>query len=371
MIIELLDFKNSAIKLYFGVYALESYINARQHRKLLEKEMPEAIQDIVSLEEFENERLYELEKSKHRFIIDILKVVKNYIFIKHDIYPRLWKCSNRILVEYLGFNGSHWFTSFFIFSLILPNVEVLVSLPTTLYQSFVAKKHKGDCSTSCPCVRIPPASRIDLGLSMSTELFPQLYLINQDIPNSYIYVWLFKSTLKAIYELIVPGIVVKKFFKTEPLPEGELKIEIESWAKNTGFPLKTIYTYQLEQKPASFDIFILGKFNTQSVFIPNALVEKSTVEEIGALISREYSIWKSNHALKTFIFGQVCSLGVLYTLNTIIKSQDFYHQFGFSTPHILFGCTMLKVLFTPLKPIVNSFYNLISRRIIRKASKKL
>jgi hypothetical protein len=75
---------------------------------LLENEVPEALEGIVSKEEFEKERQFELGESNYRFVKGAWKVAKNIVFIQYDIYPQIWKYSSEFLVEYFNLGYAQW-----------------------------------------------------------------------------------------------------------------------------------------------------------------------------------------------------------------------------------------------------------------------
>jgi STE24 endopeptidase len=92
----------STIKLFLLIQ-----FSIRQHRKLNEKERPEAVQSIVSAEEFEKTRVYGIDKSYFRFVKDIYGLVQAYIFFQYDIYPLFWNLSGDILSKYFGLDSSY------------------------------------------------------------------------------------------------------------------------------------------------------------------------------------------------------------------------------------------------------------------------
>ncbi|KXN72475.1 hypothetical protein CONCODRAFT_77760 [Conidiobolus coronatus NRRL 28638] len=359
MIIELLEYKSTATKVYFGVYALETYLNARQHRKLLETEMPEAL---------EEERQFELGESRYRFIKGAWKVAKNIVFIQYDIYPQIWRYSSDLLVEYFNLGGAQWYTDYFIATAIFPIADAITGLPVMLYDLLVLKRYKIDCSTGCKSIRRPPQANIDLGLSTALDILPQLYLINQGIPNSYLYVWLFRLARNAIGTLL-PEIITQSFLKTDLLRDEELITEIEALTKKVDFPLKKILVFQSDvQDSGTPDVYIFENFNAKSIFLSNTFIKKATKEEVCALVSRELGTRRCYYGLKKFLLNEACSLGIVYAFSNVIQNRSFYHQFGFDRMAVIFGATMFKILITPLKPVANSLFNLISRKMHLEAN---
>ncbi|KXN72477.1 hypothetical protein CONCODRAFT_4702 [Conidiobolus coronatus NRRL 28638] len=351
MIIHLLEYKSTATKIYFGVYALETYLNARQHRKLLETKVPEALEGVVSEEKFEKERLFELRESRYRFVKGAWKVVKNIIFIQYDIYPQIWKYSSELLVQYFNLSGTHWYTDYFIVTAIFPIADAI-----------------SDSSTDIKPLRRIPQVNIDLSLSLALDILPQLYFINQGISDSYMYIMPFRFVRSAIGALLREPII-QYYLKTEPFQNDKVYKDIIELADNFGFYVDDILIYHKNtNEPGAPDIYIFENFISKTIYLSNTIADNVSEQEIYALVMRELSIEKSHYGLKKYILNLACSLALIYDFSKAMQNHRFYQQFGINTMPIIFGATMFKILIAPFKPITNFFFNLIARNMEIKAN---
>ncbi|KXN72476.1 hypothetical protein CONCODRAFT_84020 [Conidiobolus coronatus NRRL 28638] len=368
MIMNLLEYKSTATKVYFGVYALETYLNARQHRKLLETEVPEELEGVVSKEEFEKDRLFELRESHYRLVKSAWKVAKDIAFIQYDIYPLIWKYSSELLVKYFNLSGTHWYTDYFIVAAIFPIADAIAILPVMLYDFLVLKRHKKDSSAGSRSVRSPPQDNINLGISIVLDILPQLYFISQGVPNAYLYAMPFRLIHSAI-DVLLLELVTQYFLNTEPLREDDLYFNIKKLAKDLGFNIDNLFVFQRDlQDPEAPDVYIFENFTSKTIYLSDTIIEEASDEEICALVTRELIIRKSRFGLKKFILNEACCLALIYSFSKVMQNQGFYQQFGISAMPIIFGATMFKTLIAPLKPVANFFFNLITRKKEIKAN---
>jgi STE24 endopeptidase len=169
---------------------------------------------------------------------------------------------------------------------------------------------------------------------------------------------------------LLPEIITQSFLKTDLLRDEELITEIEALTNKIGFPLKKILVFQSDvQDSGTPDVYIFENFNTKNIFLSNTFIKRASKEEVCALVSRELGTRRCYYGLKKFLLNEACSLGIIYAFSNVIQNQDFYHQFGFDRMAVIFGATMFKILIAPLKPVANSLFNLISRKMHLEASK--
>lgn len=68
----------------------------------------------------------------------------------------------------------------------------------------------------------------------------------------FFYLWLFTMSVLIFFMTIYPDLIAPLFDKYEPLPEGELKTNIELLAQKISFPLTKLYV--VEGKPITLMI---------------------------------------------------------------------------------------------------------------------
>merc|ERR1712007_148934 len=133
--------------------------------------------------------------------------------------------------------------------------------------------------------------------------------------------------------IIYPEFIAPLFDKYTPLPEGELRTEIESLAASISFPLYKLYVVEGSKRSSHSNAYFYGFFKFKRIVLFDTLLEESerlklkteddkeeekedekdeskkatgcNNTEIVAVLGHELGHWKMNHVLKNIVIGQV------------------------------------------------------------------
>ena len=76
------------------------------------------------------------------------------------------------------------------------------------------------------------------------------------------------------------------FNKVEPLPDGQLRTEIEKLASSISFPLKQLYIIDGSTRSAHSNAYFYGFFKNKRIVLFDTLLDQVELEEILAIVGR-------------------------------------------------------------------------------------
>ncbi|CAG8774712.1 6021_t:CDS:2, partial [Acaulospora morrowiae] len=214
----------------------------RQYRKLQEPNPPKSLQNIEEVrEKFQKTQAYGLAKARFQFASELFGQLQSTWIIVWNILPKLWLFSGELLA-YAGYGTEYEIIQSLIFTVIMTLMTYLISLPLNLYYTFVIEEQHGFNKMTVGLFFLD----VIKGFLIAGVIgLPILALVLQIIQwtgdNFYFYVWVFMIIFNFILLTIYPTFIQPLFNKVEPLPDGELRENIEGLASRINFPLKKLY----------------------------------------------------------------------------------------------------------------------------------
>ncbi|CAG8737837.1 1876_t:CDS:2 [Gigaspora rosea] len=321
------------------VYTFEQYLSIRQYYKLKEPNPPKSLQDIEEVREnFKKTQAYGLDKAKYGFVSALFGQIQSTIIIVWDILPFLWDLSGKWL-EQVGYGTDYEIIQSLIFTVNMTLMSYLLSLPLSLYYTFVIEERHG-------------FNKMTLGLFFMDLLkgfliagvigLPILALVLQIIrwtgDNFYFYVWIFMIIFNLVLLTIYPTLIQPLFNKVEPLEKGDLRERIEELASRIGFPLKKLYVIDGSKRSNHSNAYFYGFFKNKRIVLYDTLIDQADTGEILAIVGHELGHWYLNHTVK------------------------LYSSFGFTSRPTLIGFLLFQFIYSPIENIFSFLMNIKSRQ---------
>lgn len=112
---------------------------------------------------------------------------------------------------------------------------------------------------------------------------------------------------------IYPDLIAPLFDKYTPLPEGDLRTQIETLAASIDFPLKKLYVVEGSKRSSHSNAYFYGFMKNKRIVLFDTLLmgegesegKGCSDSEVLAVLGHELGHWKLNHVLKNIIIMQV------------------------------------------------------------------
>ncbi|PWH12352.1 MAG: peptidase M48 [Anaerolineae bacterium] len=343
--------------LILAIYLLDLFvtlINDRYSRQPL----PEAARGIYDDAQYARWLDYSLVSLRHSLLTKTVMTALLLILLASGTFGWLERLTSawfgHPLLQTLAFLGL-----FALFNLI-------ISLPFSYYRTFVIEEKFGFNKTTHKTFLLDTLKSIGLGIALGGVVVSLLYLLYQMFSAQ---LWLFilsawgaLSVIIIVLFVLNTKLFVKLFNKLTPLPEGELREEIEALAARVGFNVRAISVMDASKRSTKLNAFFSGLGRTREVVLFDTLLEKLKKEEILSVLAHElgHAVHKD---VPRLLAVQIAVLGIYAVLiGFILQSPALAQAFGLSGVHFGFSLVLFGILSEPLDLLLSLPVNAISRR---------
>ena len=213
--------------------------------------------------------------------------------------------------------------------LLLIIVEEIISIPISIYSTFVIEERHGFNKTT----RKTFVTDIFKGLLISGAISSILYATVIFIIISagdlwWIYAFAAVFTLQAIIFFLYPVLIMPLFNKFEPLDDEQFKKPIEKLLEKVDFQSKGLFVMNASLRSTHGNAFFTGFGKNKRIVFFDTLLKTINPDEMEAILGHELGHYKLGHIRKTLISSLVFGFLGFYILNEIFKSDNFFIAHG-------------------------------------------
>ena len=252
--------------------------------------------------------------------------------------------------------------SLFFFGIIFFASEIL-NFPFSIYFTFVIEEKYGFNNTNLKTFITDKLKSWGLTILFGGSILSFIIFQFEMIGNKFwIIAWIFISGLSIIINGLYAQIIVPLFNKQSKLEEGELRTEIEKYAKKVGFDLSNIFVIDGSRRSTKANAYFSGFGKQKRVTLYDTLINKLTNSQIVAVIAHEIGHYKKNHIIFNLLFSFIQTGIMLYVLSLFVYQPVFSEALGISNHSFHIGLIAFSILYTPVSEIFSLIFNLFSRK---------
>ncbi|XP_035388759.1 CAAX prenyl protease 1 homolog [Electrophorus electricus] len=385
------------------VYVWEAYLAFRQRRVYRSTmHVPTELGKIMDSDTFAKSRLYQLDKSNFGFWSGLYSETEGTLILWLGGIPFLWRISGFVTARF-GLGPEYEISQSLVFLLLATLFSALTGLPWSLYSTFVIEEKHGFNQQTLSfflkdalkkfavtqCILLPVTSLL-------------LYIIKIGGDYFFIYAWLFTLIVSLVLVTIYADYIAPLFDKFTPLPEGDLKTDIENMAKSICFPLTKIYVVEGSKRSSHSNAYFYGFFKNKRIVLFDTLLEdfspmnKKDEEhaaagqtdeneaageerakpqpknkkqgcsnhEVLAVLGHELGHWKLGHTVKNIVISQMNSFLCFFLFAALIGQKELFLAFGFhdSQPTLIGLMIIFQFIFSPYNELLSFCLTVLSRR---------
>lgn len=250
-----------------------------------------------------------------------------------------------------------------IYILFLILVSGVLDLPFRIYSTFVIEEKYGFNKTTPLTFILDLVKGFLLLLIIGGPLLAMVLWFFQETGSlAPLYVWIAVSLFQIFLTFIAPVVIMPLFNKFIPLEKGELRSEIESYARDHDFKLKGIYTMDGSKRSAKSNAFFTGFGRSRRIVLFDTLVENHTADELVGVLAHEMGHYKLGHILKMMILSILETGLLLFLLSFLMNNQYLFAAFKMEQLSIYASLIFFGFLYAPVSTLLSIFTNVISRK---------
>ena len=323
------DFLNSTnftqifIALILIKFLLETYLKIRNLKSIDNNKdsVPPRFKNVVTEEEYKKSILYNTDRIKFQIFTALFGSVILVIFTIGGLLNYL----TQVVMDMTSSNV----LGAVLLGLLLIIVEEIISIPISIYSTFVIEERHGFNKTT----RKTFVTDIFKGLLISGAISSILYATVIFIIISagdlwWIYAFAAVFTLQAIIFFLYPVLIMPLFNKFEPLDDEQFKKPIEKLLEKVDFKSKGLFVMNASLRSTHGNAFFTGFGKNKRIVFFDTLLKTINPDEMEAILGHELGHYKLGHIRKTLISSLVFGFLGFYILNEIFKSDNFFIAHG-------------------------------------------
>ncbi len=246
---------------------------------------------------------------------------------------------------------------------ILSGLKFIISLPFSIYSTFVIEERFGFNKTTVRLFIIDTIKSILLSVVLGGALLSVILWFFQ-IAGTWAWAicWAVTCIFMLAVQYIVPTWIMPLFNKFTPISEGELKKTIFSYAESIDFPLTQIFVMDGSKRSSKSNAFFTGFGKNKRIVLYDTLIKEQSTEELLAVLAHEMGHYKKKHIQRRLGLG-LAQMGIIfYLLSLFLTQQGIFNAFFVDTPSTHAGLIFFSILFSPIDLIISIVMQASSRK---------
>ncbi len=239
----------------------------------------------------------------------------------------------------------------------------LISIPFEWYDTFVIEERFGFNKTTIKTFILDKLKGYLLTIIIGGLLLSVIIYIYQFTPKYFwVIAWGVITFFSLFMSMFYSELIVPLFNKQTPLPEGELRTEIENFAQKTGFKLKNIFQIDGSKRSTKANAYFSGLGPKKRIVLYDTLMDKLTTQEVVAVLAHEVGHYKHKHTLKSMLISLPATLLMFYLLGLFLDSNSLAQSLGGQTANFHLNIIVFGILYAPVSLIIDLGGNILSRK---------
>jgi len=251
-----------------------------------------------------------------------------------------------------------------IFFGVLILVSMIGNLPISYHSTFVIEEKFGFNKTTKKLFVMDTIKQLLLSVALGLPVIALIAWIYQNLESTFWLVgWLAVSAITLFMFVFGTRIFLPMFNKLKPLPEGELRSEVEDYCQSQGFPLSKLWEMDASKRSTKLNAFFSGMGKVKIIGLYDTLIEKLTTKETVAVLAHEVGHYKRKHVYTMFAFSNVQTLVIFSLMGWLLSNPNLSKALGSDSETPIFHLSMIAfvMLFSPVSTVLGLINNSFSR----------
>jgi len=304
-------------------FLLETYLKIRNLKSIeLNKDtIPERFTSVVTEEEYKKSINYNVDRIRFQIFTALFGAVVLIIFTLGGLF--------NFLSEVVVSATSSDVLGAVLLGLLLLIVEQVISIPISIYSTFVIEERHGFNKTTTKTFVTDISKSLLISATISSVIYATvIYIVVNLGDNWWIYAFGAVFTLQAIIFFLYPVLIMPLFNKFEPLDDDEFKKPIEKLLEKIDFKSKGLFVMNASLRSTHGNAFFTGFGKNKRIVFFDTLLKTITPDEMEAILGHELGHYKLGHIKKGLLSSLVFGFIGFYLLSEILQSDNFFLDHG-------------------------------------------
>lgn len=342
----------------FALWKLE-FIATLLNLKHFPATVPDELADLMDAEKLERARSYQTATSKFGIVKSIVSLTVLLAFWFTGGFGKLDELARWLFPHPIA-AGLFYLSALFL-------GQSLVSLPFSIYGTFVIEQRFGFNRSTPRVFAMDQLKGLLLAALLGLPLGAAVLWIFGNVQHAWLWAWMVVTVFQLVLTWLAPSVIMPMFNKFTPMPEGDLKLEIENLGTRCGFPLDGVFVMDGSKRSTKANAFFTGLGKRKKIALFDTLIDKSTVPELLGVLAHEIGHFRRGHIKQRLAAGILQTAAIFFLLGMATDPSGtfprlLFDAFGVKTisPHV--GLVLFGILLEPVSTLLGVVFNAWSRK---------
>jgi STE24 endopeptidase len=246
---------------------------------------------------------------------------------------------------------------------ILGLAYILITLPFSIYGTFVIEEQFGFNKTTWGTFIIDKVKGLGLGIALGVPLLAAILAFFEYAGDlAWLYAWVAVTIVTLAIQFIAPTWIMPLFNKFTPLESGELREAILDYARSVNFTLDNILVMDGSKRSSKANAFFTGFGKNKRIALFDTLMETQTVPELVSVLAHEIGHYKKKHIIQNMVVSIVHTAIIFFLLSIFLNNEGLFDAFFMDEMSVYAGLLFFGMLYTPVELVLSIVLQHISRK---------
>ena len=228
-----------------------------------------------------------------------------------------------------GFGGAHRFV---LFLTVLAACSALVSLPFSVWHTFVLEERFGFNRTTPRTWTVDRLKALGVETALGVPLLYATYAFMRFAgARWWIWLFIFLAAVQLFMLWLYPTFIAPLFNRFAPLPDGPLRDRLVGLAHDAGFANRGLYVMDASRRSGHSNAYFTGIFRPRIVLF-DTLVDEMAIDEAASVLAHEIGHYRAHHVHRRLALSLASLLLALLVLSWLVAWPPLHGAFGFDAP---------------------------------------
>lgn len=342
------------IAIVLAEYLLSEWLSFR-NSKSSKLPVPQQLEGLYDAEKYEKQQRYFRVNSRFSFVSSTFSTIVMLLLLSTQLFGELYEYCSSITTHIIAVN--------IIFFGIILIASDITTLPFQIYETFVIEERFGFNKTTVKTFIGDKIKSLFLTIILGGGLLSLIVWLYTLLGTNFWWAaFCVAISFSLVMSMFYSQLIVPLFNKQTPLPEGELRDEINEFSQRAGFTITNIYVIDGSKRTTKANAYFTGLGKKKRIVLYDTLIEELTTKEVVAVLAHEIGHYKKRHTLQNFFMSGLAMLIQLYILSLTLTNVTMAEAMGASEPVFALSLIAFGILYTPVDLLTGLFMNSVSRR---------
>jgi STE24 endopeptidase len=200
-------------------------------------------------------------------------------------------------------------------------------------------------------------------LVIGGALLTAVLWIYQELRSTFwLWAWLLFAGFSLFFFMFGTKLILPLFNKLTPVPDGELRSEVERYCASQGYSLGKLFVMDGSKRSTKANAFFTGLGKSKTIVLFDTLLEKLSTKEVVAVLAHEIGHYKRKHTLSMFLLSNLQTFVLFALLGWLLGVEELSTALGASESSFHLSALAFFLLFSPVSMLLGLLNNGLSRR---------